>query len=179
MSKYQIATKPGHRAAEHLYTIKSILGSFQQQDKAMILSMWDLKKFFDRESLFDCMNELYKNNLKGKLYRLIYELNKNVRIQVQTAVGLTEEKDTGPSVAQGSVEGALISAVTPDNGVKDFFADSDEEVSYGDLLLRPLIFQDDVARLSEDRQSAQSGNDKMETMIETKLLDFNLDKSYS
>ena len=100
-------------------------------------------------------------------------MNRNVRIRVQTAVGLTDSEDTGESVGQGTVEGALISAVNLDNGVNDFFANDDEEVSYGNVILRPLIFQDDVAKLSVDRQSAQSANDKMEAMIETKLLDFN------
>ena len=115
--------------------------------------------------------------MKGKLYRLLFEMNRNVRIRVQTAVGLTDSEDTGESIGQGTVEGALISAVNLDNGVKDFFAESDEEVTYGEVILRPIIFQDDVAKLSVDRQAAQAANDKMETMIETKLLDFNLDKS--
>ena len=37
--------------------------------------------------------------------------------------------------------------------------------------------KDDVARLTENVVDAQAGNDKMETMAETKLLNFNLEKS--
>ena len=48
--------------------------------------------------LLDCMSELYKNNIKGKVYRLLFEMNKNIRIQIQTPVGLTEARDTGPTV---------------------------------------------------------------------------------
>ena len=59
----------------------------------------------------------------------------------------------------------------------DFFSDSEYEVHYGDVALQTLLFQDDVARLSLDLDSVQMGNNKMEALAETKLLNYNLDKS--
>ena len=44
-------------------------------------------------------------------------------------------------------------------------------------MLQPLLFQDDVSRLSLDPEAAQMGNFKMEAVMESKLLDFNLSKS--
>ena len=61
--------------------------------------------------------------------------------------------------------------------MRDFFKGSEYEVSYGDVMLGPALFQDDVSRLCDDPVSAQMGNDRMEAMAETKLLDFNMDKS--
>ena len=123
------------------------------------------------------MNELYKNEVRGKLYRLIFKMNMSTKISVQTPVGLSGERDIGESVGQGTVDGAVISAVNLDNGVTDFFRDSEDEVNYGGISLRPLLFQDDVARLSDNIRSAQIGNDRMESVAETKLLDFNTEKS--
>ena len=105
-------------------------------------------------------------------------MNKNTRISVQTPVGITEERDTREGVGQGTLEGSIVSAVNLDKGVDDFFRDSEYEVSYGELSLQPLLYQDDVARLANDLESAQMGNNRMETMAETKLLDFNLEKSF-
>ena len=62
LTKFQIATKPGHRAQEHLFVLKSVIAIYMMSGRAIILSMWDLSKFFDRESLSDCMNELYKES---------------------------------------------------------------------------------------------------------------------
>ena len=76
--------------------------------KALIYKMFDLKKYFDSESIFDVCYELYKSNVKGKLYKLIFNLNKNIRIKVKTPVGESEPVDTGPYVGQGAVEGAVI-----------------------------------------------------------------------
>ena len=177
MSKFQIGTKPGHRAQEHIFVLKSVISLYMKYDKPIILTMWDVSKFFDRESLTDCMNEIYKNEIKGKLYRLLYEMNKNTRISVHTPVGVTGEEDTGEGLGQGTLEGAIVSAVNLDNGVNDFFGDSEYEVSYGDLHLQPVLYQDDVARLSLDIESTQMGNNRMETMAETKLLNFNMEKS--
>ena len=177
MSKFQIGAKPGHRAQEHLFVLKSVILSNLNLNNPVFLAMWDVSKFFDRESLRDCMNEVYRNNVKGKLYRLIYNMNKATKITVQTPVGLTEEQNTGESVGQGTLEGAIISAVNLDNGVQDYFGDSSDEMSYFGLRLGPLLFQDDVARLAADTHSVQSANIRMESLAESKVLDFNLQKS--
>ena len=53
MSPYQIGTKPGHRAQEHLFVTKSMMGLAELNKQAFALQFWDLSKFFDRESLRD------------------------------------------------------------------------------------------------------------------------------
>ena len=54
---------------------------------------------------------------------------------------------------------------------------SEYEVSYAELVIQPLLYQDDVARLSTDLESVQMGNTRMEALAETKLLDYNLKNS--
>ena len=89
------------------------------------------------------MNEVYRNNIKKKLYRLLYKMNKDTRIQVQTSVGLSRERLTGETVGQGTVKGVVISAVNLDNGVSDHFHDSKDEVTYGDVKLGPVFSCDE------------------------------------
>ena len=177
MSKFQIGAKPGHRASEHLFVIKSVISLYSKYDKAVIISTWDIQKFFDKENLYDVMNEISKNDVHGKLYRLLYLMNKNTRIRVKTPVGVTEFRNTGEGLGQGSTEGAIASAVNLDNGVQDFFSDSEDEVMYHGLKILPLIFQDDVAQLSLTVAAAQAGNLKMQCVAETKVLDFHPKKS--
>ena len=122
-------------------------------------------------------------------------MNKNSRIRVKTPVGETQSAETGPIVTQGSVDGAVISAVNLDNGVKEYFHerkdDNDEEdvidpekdetvdeVMYGDINLKPLIYQDDLFNASETPAQAQIVNNKMDNLIESKLLDFNHSKCH-
>ena len=177
LSKFQIATKPGHRPQEHLFVLKSIIALNPSLGNSIILQTYDYSKFFDRESLSDCMNSLYRYDVKGKLYRLLYLMNRSTRFRVQTPVGMTEEATRGEGLAQGSLEGALVSSVSLDFDVNESFQDSVDEARYFHVRLQPLLYHDDVARIGTTVKSAQVGNSKMEVIAETKLLDYNLEKS--
>ena len=104
-------------------------------------------------------------------------LNKDTVISVKTAVGLTGEIETGENIGQGTTEGAVISAASIDYTVGKSFETSSAELSYGPVKLAPLLFQDDICRVAIRAEDAQKGNNILESALETKLLDFNLDKS--
>ena len=104
-------------------------------------------------------------------------MNKSVKIKVKTPVGVTELADVHGIVAQGSVDSGVISAVNTSKGTDVAFASSDGEVEYLGVELGPLILMDDIARMSDNVDSAQDGNKGMEHMLNSKGLVFNLTKS--
>ena len=176
VSKFQIWAMQGHRAQEHLFSLKSVIGYYNKRGKGLILSLYDISKYFDRENLRDCMGELHKANVRGKLYRLIFNLNKETEVSVKTPVGSTEFTDVGETLGQGTNEGAIISSINLYGGISEAFEDSDG-LKYEDLELSPCLFQDDISKLSENIESVKDGNRRIEKMAESKLLDFNLDKT--
>ena len=176
MSKFQIACKPGHRPSEHLFVVKSVMALYNSLNKGLIFSSFDLRKFYDSEKLTDCMAALHSRQVKGKLYRLIFNMNKSVRITVKMPVGVTQSAEVGETVTQGSVEAATLSSNSIDKGLNVAFADSDGEISYCDVKLSPVSFMDDIGRFAETVRSAQDGNDRIVNMLESKLLDVNIDK---
>ena len=136
--------------------MSSIIALYNLYGKALIMKLYDISKFVDKEMLRDCKDTLYNNGIRGNLYRLMYEMNRETRIKVRTAVGETSEENTGEGVGQGTLDGAIISANSLDYSVGLFFSKSSHEVSYGGLNLQPLLFQDDIFRLSSDPFSAQT-----------------------
>ena len=120
ISPFQIGAIPNHRAKEHLFTMKSILALKEKDKEAIGIELLDLVKFFDRESLVDAMDELHKSEVRGKVYKLIFEMNKNTRITVRTPVGESTKKTAG-NVSQGSVDAAIVSSNNLSKGVEDFF----------------------------------------------------------
>ena len=80
----------------------------------LYLQVFDLAKYFDKEILKDAMDTLYKCGIKGKLYRLWYEMYKDSQIRIKTASGLTDIKPTGENVTQGSIGGAILSSANLD-----------------------------------------------------------------
>ena len=112
-----------HRAQEHLFTLKSIIALYMSLGVAIIIQFYDISKFFDRENLQDGMDALYNYGIVGKLYRLIYNLNKNTKLKVKTAVGISKEDEIGKNIGQGTNEGAIISAANIDFSVDIDFSD--------------------------------------------------------
>ena len=103
---------------------KSRSSYYKMRGKGLLLCLYDITKYFDREYLRDCMGELFNCGIKGKLYRLTYLLNKDTLISVKTSVGRTEFTDVGETLGQGTNEGAIASAVNLDGGVKENFESS-------------------------------------------------------
>ena len=100
MPPNQIGAVSGHRAQEHLFTIKSFIALKEKEKEAVAITLLDLVKYFYSEVLIDAMNELHKEKVKGKLYNLIYELNRNNRIKVRTALGDSDTRETNEKVSQ-------------------------------------------------------------------------------
>ena len=176
-SKYQIGAIPKHQSQEHLFTLKSVMIWYEMLKISLIMQLYDISKFFDRENLQDGMNTLYNCGIHGKLYRIIYELNRKTVLKVKTGVGLSDSTELGENITQGSIGGALISTANLDYTVNNHFELSQYEISYSQIRLQPLIFQDDLSRLSSSVENAQAGNIYIEACMESKLLDLNTDKS--
>jgi hypothetical protein len=58
-TKFQIGAIPKHQSREHLFTLKSIMLWYEELKTPLILQLYDISKFFDRENLQDGMNTLY------------------------------------------------------------------------------------------------------------------------
>ena len=54
----------------------------EKREESIALQILDYSKYFDSESLRDCLDELYKSEIRGRLYKLVFELNKDTRIKV-------------------------------------------------------------------------------------------------
>ena len=76
----------------------------------VIFQVFDMQKFFDKESLLDAMHTLReKAKICNKSYRLWYLLNEKARISVKTSVGDSDARTIEDSLGQGSFGVALLS----------------------------------------------------------------------
>ena len=150
-TKFQIGAIPKHQSQEHLFTLKSVMSWYEKLKTPLILQLFDISKYFDKENLRDGMNTLYNCGIDGKLYRLIFELNKKTVLKVKTGVGLSDATQLGENLTQGSIGGALFSTVNLDYTLNLHFMKSQYGISYSQLRLPPLIFQDVISRLSRCR----------------------------
>ena len=153
MTPFQIGAKKGHRAQEHIFLMKSMMQMFLMMKKPLIIQLYDVSKFFDKENLADVMTTVHEAGVKDKLYRLLTKLNEKRIIKVLTPVGETDEVEIGEGLSQGTLESATLSSSSLGVGVNDKFASSPWESSYGMVRLQPILFQDDIGRLVSSLQT--------------------------
>ena len=176
-SIFQIGGQAGHRTQEHLFTVRSVIALMLLQGLAILVQVFDIERFFDKESIRDVMNTLHKAGINRKAYRTWYLLNQKTRIRINTSVGMTEEHDVGEVVGQGTIGGALVSQLNVDMGLDEYFKGSKDEATYGSIRLQPMAFQDDIMRIAKDVKSASVGNIKLSCLMEDKQLKCHPDKT--
>ena len=92
-------------------------------------------------------------------------------------MGLTQYKDMGELIGQGTFGEALVSGLNLDKEVMDSFTDSEDELYYGEVRIQPMLYQDDIIRLSSSREKVQNGNDRIEAIMKSKQLEVHPEKS--
>ena len=59
----------------------------------------------------------------------------------------------------------------------DCFDSSQHKVCYGKVKLGPMLYQDNAMRLTTTLEGAQDGSHRFQKVMESKMLDINVDKS--
>ena len=112
-----------------------------------------------------------------------YLLNKDTRIAVKTAHGMTDEEEVGDCLGQGSASAGLISgAANLDQGLQKFFNENDDEtdddvIKYGETRIQANAQQDDEGSICENSEMARKHEDKLSKLTKEKFLKAHPDKS--
>ena len=176
-TKYQIGGQPGHSPDEHIYSIKSVWQVFEMMGKGLIITLVDIKAFFDKENIYDVMQTLNDIGVNKKAARVWFKLNEGTEISVKTAAGISETAYVGDCIGQGTAGAALVSQVNLDQGLHQYFGDGGENLEYGEVSVAPLAYQDDIMKGSKDVIAAQAGNTKLAAMLQDKGLDAHPEKT--
>jgi hypothetical protein len=168
LSIYQVGGLPGHSTLEHLLTLKTVLARMEEIGGGLIFLSMDIISFFDKEDIFDCLDTLEKLKVNKKATRMWYLLNRDTKISVKTAFGLTKEADVGDTVGQGTAGAGLVSAANLDQGLQSHFNKSNQVMYYGNVRLQPLCYQDDVGTLCTNIEMVKCQANKMSKMLKEK-----------
>ena len=156
VSPYQLGGIPGNRPEQHLYTVKTILASRNSQGLPTFTSLFDMSKFFDRESAVDVMMTMHHIGCKGPAYRLLWKICEFNCLMVKTPAGKTKSFNVGAIIPQGSSYGAICSAVNLDTSmIKAFRRYLTSTMKELNVICQPLVFQDDILKLSGSKSEAQ------------------------
>ena len=164
-------------SVEQLFTVKTWMAMKEQKKENGIFQVFDMAKFFDKESLLDAMYTLdKKGKISNKTYRLWHQLNEDARISVKTSVGETRSKKVKNSLGQGTFGAALVSTLNIGCAIEDTFIGR-PSTSIGFVNLNSLVLQDDVNKMNDSLPQARIGCNKIDKILKRKQLSVNYDKS--
>ena len=170
----QIGGIPGSQSSQHLLTLKLWM---MMKETNGIFQVFDMAKFFDKESLLDAMHNLStRAKVSDKSYRLCWKLNEKTRIAVRTSIGKSDHRVTDDSLGQGSFCAALISTINIGHAIVDTFKGV-PSTRLGTMGLNSLILQDDISKMNDNLKQAREGCEKIDETLKRKQLSVNYDKS--
>ena len=177
-SIYQIGGQPGHRSEELVFCMKSVIAKQRMNNKTTVLQLYDISKFFDKETIEDAVLTCQNRKVDPKAIRLWKKMQDDTKIRVRTGAGMSEYGDVGAVLGQGTLGGALVSQAVLDDGMSEQFTPGGEgELDYGEVPLAPFIFQDDVAHGVEGLEEAREANRRVARVVEERCLTLNQDKT--
>ena len=112
---------------------------------------------------------------KGKHWRLIYKLNSNNILTPITDLGLCEPVKVQEMIKQGSVLGAVMSAITIDSLTR-ILDKCDDIWEVEGTKIKPLLFQDDIIAINKTKDIQKTVN-IIETFQHLKRLEFHEGKT--
>ena len=142
-------------------------------NNCLYITTYDFRQAFDSLWLKDCILSLWNLGLKNEYLSLIYKLNERAIVTVNTPYGKTIPFEAEQIVKQGGVLASNICSASTGE-----FCDQDDGVTVGLMLLYPLAFVDDIAKVNTNLEGVHSSHARAVSFSKLKKLELNETKCY-
>ena len=134
---------------DHLFLTRAIIDIAIKQKRPIFLTFYDVAKAYDNANNEDMLSVLWERGLKGKSWRILHNLSKNLTAQVKTRFGPTHEFKMEIGGRQGSRLTGRMFARMMDVFAEECHADGVGINLSDDLTIATLLWVDDVLTLTE------------------------------
>lgn len=176
LSEFQAGGRPNRSISDHTFILRSLMQHFKYMNIPLIIEFLDLRTAFDKMSLKHVLNDLWRCNVRGKIWRTIYNINQRSNISIKTALGHSPEFNIGESLKQGSVLASSLAAMHTDS-LSQLFSNEGLGVMYGDIRINCLLFQDDIVKIETSTHNLNKANEMITHYQQMNLMEFHQDKS--
>ena len=177
MSSSNIGARKNRNVRNHLFVIYGIIANVINEKKECIdIMIYDLVQAFDSLWIQDCMNDLYDilpSDMRDRKLALVYELNRNNYVAVNTPVGITDRVNMPDIVQQGGGWGPIECSVAIDSIGRDCLKSNKNLYAYKDSVkVMPLAMMDDLLAVAPCGLESVVMNTYINVHIELKKLRF-------
>ena len=143
MNKFQAGSRSERSSADNLFLLYACRDHHIYKGKPLYVTAYDFEQAFDSLWLQDCLMAMIRLGIPHDILRLVYQLNRQAKIQVKTPYGLTEERMITDIVEQGTVLGATLCSVSTAE-----YCEVNTGVAVGTAVTSSLLYVDDTFDLS-------------------------------
>ena len=176
----QIGFLPGHRTADHVFTLRTLIDKHVSHRKEPIYACFvDFKKAFDSIWHKGLLYKLLSSNINGNFYNLIKDLYSKSNCSIK----LDQHKTKSFKYLRGVRQGCILSPLLFNLYLNDlpFLLDntshSDPLVLPNGVKLNSLLYADDLILLSRSQQGLQNCLNKLQSFCDDWKMTVNLKKT--
>ena len=145
------------------------------------IQICDFKQMFDGMNLKEAMSDLFDSGIDDDQLPLIYEANKNIKIQVKTPNGLTVEQTLEENVLQGDTLSSIIASNQVDTIGKELLKEKPDYLFQykREVPISVMAMVDDTVTITEVGHKTQQMNAFFNVKAAEKKLQFSELKSHT
>ena len=144
---YTQAQGGGQRGAstcDHLFLLRTSIDIAKKEKKNLFITFYDVSKAYDNANNSDMLKIIWERGLRGKAWRILKNMNEDLRAKVKTKYGLTDEIIMEIGGRQGSRVTGRIFAKLMDLLSEEALATDKGFKLFEDLKIAYLLWIDDV-----------------------------------
>ena len=119
MSDAQAGGIKGRATVDHILILKELVHIAKCERKKTILTFLDVTKAYDKAWLDAILYVLHKQGIQNRLWKIVKDLNSNLKTTIQTKYGPTRQIHIKDSIRQGGVLSVTLYALMMDEIAKD------------------------------------------------------------
>ena len=173
----QIRFTKGHRTADHIFVLKTIVDKIVRVERGRLFVVFiDFRKAYDRINRDLLFLKLQKSGIRGTFYKNIKALYNSISYRVRVRGGTLDPISSTLGLKQGGVLSPLLFNLYIDD-LKDIFDESCDPVKMCENPLSHLLYADDLVLMSTSETGLNNGLKRLADYCETWQLEVNMKKS--
>ena len=155
LTQAQGGGKKGTSTRDHVFLLRGAITHALKNRNNMYITFYDVTKAYDRADVEDMLVTAWEKGLRGKLWRLMKNLNTNLTARIKTNDGLTRSIKRIAGGKQGGKNFGFLFAKMMDMMAEDAECDDGLGIKFSDLRMSVLEWVDDVVTFAagEDQQN--------------------------
>ena len=139
----------GSSTCDHLFLIHTAIDMAKSAKRPLYLTLYDVSKAYDNAVNADMLKIIWERGLRGKAWRILKNMNSELRAKVKTKHGLTREIEMEIGGRQGSRVTGRMFAKLIDLLAEESLANGSGFQLFEDLTIPMLLWIDDVVSFAE------------------------------